>query len=214
MADHVVIEWGVAERSLGGHAESGDQYLVQAFPHGALVAVVDGLGHGDRAAEVSKAAVVTLQAHAHESVISLMQRCHESLKGSRGAVVSLASFNTAKNTMTWLGVGNVDGIFLHINAQQPAVHKSLLLRGGVVGYRLPNLYDAVLPVMPGDLLIFVTDGIRSGFIKEQFQSYSSAPTFDRAKPAQQIADFILAEYGRQTDDALVLVARYKGGQPD
>jgi phosphoserine phosphatase RsbX len=211
-ADQLVIEWGIAERSLGGHVESGDQCLVQTFLHGALVAVIDGLGHGDRAAEVSKTAVATLQAHAHESVISLMQRCHESLKGSRGAVISLASFNVIKNTMTWLGVGNVDGVFLHANSQQPATHKSLLLRGGVVGYRLPNLYDAALPVAPGDLLIFVTDGIRSGFIREQFQSYSSASTFDRTKPAQQIADFILAEYGRQTDDALVLVARYKGGQ--
>jgi len=209
--DPLVIEWGVAERSLGGHAESGDQCLVQPFPLGALVAVVDGLGHGDRAAEVSKMAVATLQEHAHEPVISLMQRCHESLKGSRGAVISLASFNALKNTMTWLGVGNVDGVFLHTNAQQPATHKSLLLRGGVVGYRLPNLYDAALPIASGDLLIFVTDGIRSSFIKEQFQSYSLSPTFDRSQSPQQIADFILTEYGRQTDDALVLVARYKGG---
>jgi negative regulator of sigma-B (phosphoserine phosphatase) len=205
-----LIEWGVAAQTMPGHAKSGDQYLVQSFPNGVLVAVVDGLGHGDRAAAVAKTAVTTLKAYAHEPVISLMKRCHENLRGSRGAVLSLASFNTLKGSMTWLGVGNVEGVLVHANARADPAHKSLLLRGGVVGYRLPSLYDAVLAVSPGDILFFLTDGIRSSFVKEQIQDPFSQ-TLDKTKPPQQIADFILAQYGRETDDALVLVARYKEG---
>jgi phosphoserine phosphatase RsbX len=204
------IEWGVAKRSLAGHAESGDDYVVQPFTHGVLVGVIDGLGHGDRAAVVAKTAVDTLQNYAHEPVSALMKRCHESLRGSRGAVMSLASFNVLKNTMSWLGVGNVDGVLLYVSARDAVPHKSLLLRGGVVGYRLPTLYETMLPVVPGDLLIFVTDGIRSGFVKEQVLGYALTQTFDKTKPPQQIADFIMAQYSRQTDDALALVARYKG----
>ena len=210
MADErPLIEWGVAAQALAGHAESGDAYVVEAIPNGVLVAVIDGLGHGDRAAAVAKTATATIKAYAHEPVVPLMNRCHESLRGSRGAVVSLASFNAVKETMTWLGIGNVNGILLQANKQSNPGHKSLLLRGGVVGYRLPTLRDASLPVVKGDLLFFITDGIRSGFIKEQFQNPFSQ-TLDKTKPAQQIADTILAQYGRGTDDALVLVARYNG----
>src|SRR5438552_424629 len=56
-------------------------------------------------------------------------------------------------------------------------------------------------VARGDLLIFATDGIRGGFTE-------GLPT--DATP-QQLADEILARYGKGTDDALVLVARYAGG---
>jgi negative regulator of sigma-B (phosphoserine phosphatase) len=207
-----LIEWGVAAQTMPGHDESGDQYLVQPFPNGVLVAVVDGLGHGDHAAAVAKTAVTTLKAYAHEPIISLMKRCHENLRGSRGAVLSLASFNALKGIMTWLGVGNVEGVLLHANSKAGPTHKSLLLRGGVVGYRLPSLRDAILHISPGDILFFVTDGIRSGFVKEQIQDPFSQ-TLDKTKPPQQIADYILAQYGRGTDDALVLVARYNGDAP-
>jgi serine/threonine protein phosphatase PrpC len=204
------IEWGVAAQAMAGHTESGDQYLVKPFPNGALVAVVDGLGHGDGAAAVAKTTVTTLQGYAHEPVVSLMQRCHEKLRGSRGVVMSLASFNTLKGTMTWLGIGNVEGVLLPAKTKENPGHKSLLLRGGVVGYRLPSLRDAVLPVEQGDILIFVTDGIRSGFVKEQIQGGALSQTLDKNKSPQQIANYILAQYGRETDDALVLVACYNG----
>ncbi len=199
------IEWAIATRSFGGHGESGDQYLVKPFPQGVLVAVVDGLGHGDRAAEVSKTAVNAMKGYAHEPVISVMKRCHESLRGSRGAVLSLASFNP-NGAMTWLGVGNVNGMLLRGNAK----HKTLLLRGGVVGYRLPTLRDELIKVKPGDILVFTTDGIRSGFVKNEIQDPLSRKKLDRTRTVQQLADTILTDYGRETDDAMVLVARYQG----
>lgn len=206
--EQTLIEWGLAARSFAGEAESGDQYLVEPFANGVLVAVVDGLGHGDHAAKVSKNAVNTMQGYAHEPVIALMNRTHESLQGSRGAVMSLASFST-KGTVTWLGVGNVEGMILP-GAGRRVKHKSLLLRGGVVGYRLPTLRDQTVEVTPGDILIFITDGIRSGFVKNEIQDPLSRNKLDKTKSAQQLADHILTEYGRDTDDAMVLVARYKG----
>lgn len=77
----------------------------------------------------------------------------------------------------------------------------LLLRGGVVGYQLPPLHASTIPVARGDTLILATDGIRSGF----------AEGLDLGEPPQRIADHILAQHGKSTDDALVLVGRYIGG---
>lgn len=221
MSNQTLIEWGVAARSLANHAESGDQYVVEPFPNGALTAVIDGLGHGDKAAEAAKTAVATLKENFTEPLVDLLRLCHQQLRQSRGVVMSLASFNGLNSSLTWLGVGNVEGVLLHSNgrptlsldggSRSPA-SQSLLLQGGIVGYRLPNLRPVTMPLTPGDLLIFTTDGIRSGFVRTFTRDHSPAQTFDKKLPPPQIAQNILDQYGRETDDALVLVVRYLGGQ--
>lgn len=195
-----VVEWGIAMRALGDSEESGDQCLVVPFPNGALVAAIDGLGHGSKAAEASKAALSVLKSYAQEPPALLLKLCHEELKRTRGAVISLASFDALAGTMTWIGVGNVKGLLLSSNGQGGMAREWLLLRGGVVGYNLPNLYPAVLPVRAGDTLVFATDGLRSIFAEE----------LKLGEPPQQMADRILSGYFRGTDDALVVVVRYLG----
>jgi serine/threonine protein phosphatase PrpC len=195
-----LLEWGVAGRALPGQLESGDRHLVELFPGGALVAVVDGLGHGEEAAAASRTAVIILQKNVQESIIALVQLCHEGLIRTRGVAMSLASFRTDRN-MTWLGVGNVQGRLVRAN-RKPS-YEDLLMRGGVVGYRLPPLRAALLPVERNDVLILATDGIRENF----------AETLPLTGSPQGTAESILARSGKFTDDALVLVARYLGGAP-
>jgi len=168
-----------------------------------LVAVVDGLGHGAEAATAAQAAVAALERHSTESPMRLIERCHRALQGTRGAVMSVAVLGRPDRSMTWLGVGNVEGLLLHGDgaARSGSRRESLATRGGIVGSELPRLHPTVLPVARGDLLIFSTDGIREGFADGL--SPEAAP--------QHLADQILARHGKGTDDALVLVARYRGG---
>jgi len=196
------IMWGVAEHAIPGETESGDQYLVESFEDGVMVSVVDGLGHGPQAFAVAKKTVEALQGHASEPVDTLIQRCHKALRRTRGVVMSLAAFNARKHVMTWVGIGNVRGVLLHTDPTKNPARESLLLRGGVVGYNLPTPRVVTLPVTQGDTLIFATDGIRSGFATEVVLSDSP----------QNMADRILENYGRGTDDTLVLVVRYLGHQ--
>jgi len=195
-----LIEWAVAEVARAGQTESGDRYLAMTTPDGALVAVVDGLGHGAEAANAAKMAVGSLERHAQQRVIPLVKDCHHSLFGTRGAVISVASFTARDQSMTWLGVGNVEGLLLRAQATSPR-RESLLLRGGVVGVRLPSLTAEIVPVTPGDTLILATDGVRSDFSNERLPQRG---------PPQMLADYILARWSTQTDDALVLVVRYLG----
>src|SRR2546428_2340476 len=104
-----LIDWGAAALTLPGQSRSGDRQTVVLFPGGALVAVVDGLGHGELAAVPAETAIEVLERHAREPVVTLIQRCHERLRGTRGAVMSLASFREADGTMTWLGVATSGG---------------------------------------------------------------------------------------------------------
>ena len=203
MGTPAVIEWGVAARALPGESQSGDLHLVKQIGTGALVAVVDGLGHGAEAASAAQAAVAALERHAIESPLLLIERCHRALQGTRGAVMSVAMFARRERSMTWLGVGNVEGLLLYGDgaARSGSPRTSLVTRGGIVGSELPRLHPVVLPIAPGDTLIFATDGIREGF----------ADGLSPEAPPQQLADQILARYGKGTDDALVLVARFLGG---
>jgi len=195
-----LIEWGVASRPLAGQRESGDLGLVAPFAGGLLVGVVDGLGHGDEAAAAARAASEVLRAQPEAPVLWLMRCCHEALHETRGVVMSLASLSTAYGTLTWIGVGNVLGLLLRADTTLQPPREALLLRGGVVGFNLPQLSASVIPLLPGDTLVFATDGIRSGFEAQL------APT----RAPQQCADQILAQHAKETDDALALVAVFLG----
>ena len=196
-----LIDWAVAARALPGEKRSGDLHLVEPFAAGVLVAAVDGLGHGDEAAQAARIAVDTLIQHAQEPPLFLVRRCHERLLMTRGVAMSVASIAGEGHTMSWLGVGNVEGSLFRRSAGSRPIRESLLLRGGVVGYQLPKLLPSVVPVGPGDTLVFVTDGIGR---------YPLDGPWTTEQPAR-IAEDILARFARSTDDALVLVARYRGG---
>ncbi|MGH2554584.1 MAG: SpoIIE family protein phosphatase [Actinomycetota bacterium] len=195
-----LIDWGVAARALAGEARSGDSYVVEPFPGGVLVAAVDGLGHGDEAADAARAATDILSQHPDEPPVSLVRRCHEGLRATRGVAMSLASFGRMTHTMSWLAVGNVEGLLFKRDTEWRTVRESLLLRGGVVGYRLPTLLPSVVSVGAGDVLVFATDGIRTG----------SFDGLRMTNPPAKIAEDIVARFSRGTDDALALVARYRG----
>ncbi|MBI2909369.1 MAG: SpoIIE family protein phosphatase [Chloroflexi bacterium] len=192
-----LIEWGVAQRSLPGQVESGDGYVVEAFPGGILIGVIDGLGHGSEAAEVTRVAAGVLRGHAGETVTTLFQLCHAALLGTRGVVITLASL--APGSLTWLGVGNVEGLLLGGDNELPR-RETARVRGGTVGYRLPPLRPAVTPLAEGDTLVFVTDGIQSDY--NRGLKLGDAP--------QKIADDLVARFCKGTDDALALVVRYAG----
>ena len=200
-SDHAPwIDWGVVTMPMVGHPESGDHHLVKEVPEGSLLAVVDGLGHGEEAAEAAKQAIAALEAFAHESIIALLKRCNEQVRNTRGVVMSLALINVREETLTWLGVGNVEGVLLRADAGAKPSRESILLRGGLLGYQLPPLHASVVTLSRGDTLIFATDGIHTGF----------AEGVNIKEPAQQIAEKICKRHHKGTDDALVLVARYLG----
>jgi negative regulator of sigma-B (phosphoserine phosphatase) len=198
-----MVEYGVAKFVLPGQGESGDHHLVYCNRSGILVAAIDGIGHGEEAANASKAAAALLRSSADEPIISLVEQCHEKLRATRGVVLSLACIDCEHGMMTWLGVGNVQGVLMRADAKKGNVRESLLLRAGVVGSRLPALQATVLPIVRGDTLFFATDGVRGDF----------SVTLSARENPQRAADRILEQYRSGNDDALVLVSRLTGINP-
>ena len=197
-----LIDYFVATVPKKGESISGDRSLVTCEEERCLLAAIDGLGHGDEAAAAAERAIATLAAHSRESLLLLMRRCHEALHGTRGVVMTLATINAKEDTMTWLGVGNVEGVLFRADPTATPAREEAMLRGGVVGYQIPQLRASVISMSKGDTLMFATDGIYTGF----------ADTVRLSDSPQQIAEHICAHNKKETDDALVLVVRYHGLQ--
>lgn len=195
------LERGVAAAALQGEVRSGDRAVFVAWDGGAMVAAIDGLGHGDGAADAAEEAAKVLMEHARQAPEALLARCHEALVRTRGVVMTLAWFDLAASSLTWTGVGNVEGRLMRATAAPGVAPESALIKGGVVGYTLPSVRPTTMELNPGDTLVLATDGISSGFARSLVAGVD----------AQELADRILAEHGRGTDDALVVVVRAAPG---
>jgi hypothetical protein len=110
------------------------------------------------------------------------------------------SVDTAENTASLLGIGNVEAVLLRANPDAKPRRESAILRGGVVGYQLPPLHVSVVPFAAGDLLVFATDGVREDFAED----------LEVAEPTAQLVDRIMAKKFRGTDDGLVLACKHLG----
>jgi serine phosphatase RsbU (regulator of sigma subunit) len=193
------LEWAVAARA--HEAVSGDGCVVQPVSQGVLVATVDGIGHGEAAQEAAHVAMRLLREFAQEPPVALVARCHAALRSTRGVALSLASIDSRRSTLTWLGIGNVAGILLRMLEGVPTIRDSLIPGAGIVGRRVPPLTTVSLELRSGDMLVFATDGVRGNF----------ACGIRALDSPRQAADRILAEHATAPDDALVVVARYRGG---
>lgn len=197
------IEWGVATRCRRGEAMNGDLSVVTQLPDGALVAAIDGLGHGLEAARAAGTVGGVLRDTASHDLVSLIKRCHTALKGTRGAVISLAFLSSTRSTMSWLGVGNVEGRLMSGVPSATRTKGSLVVASGLPGHELPEVSTATLDLRPGDILVLATDGIAPTF----------ADSLDVSGSPQAITERILHEHSKPRDDALVVAVRYLGPRP-
>jgi len=196
----LVLERGVAGMAHEGEGRTGDVALFAASQCGGLVAVIDGLGHGDAAADAAEAAAEVLRTHVDDPPQQLLERCHAALRRTRGAVMTLAWFDLEARSMAWTGVGNVEARFVRAGDSGDARHASPVVLGGVVGYNLPQVRMGTIPLEPGDAVVLATDGVAADF----------SASLESGIGAQELAERVLDRHGRGHDDALAVVVRYLG----
>src|SRR4029077_4859806 len=116
----LTLEVGVAGSIAPGQRVSGDLEVLHYYDGGggALVAALDGIGHGGQAGALGAvvgrfghgdepAATARLPAsiilrHPEEEPAALLTRCHAVLRGTRGVVLSIASINLRQAALSWL----------------------------------------------------------------------------------------------------------------
>jgi negative regulator of sigma-B (phosphoserine phosphatase) len=200
MTNEKPLEWGHASSPHPGQSSTGDLHLVIDRPHGALVCVMDGLGHGPEASQAVETAAEVLRKSSAGSLPTLIEVCHHALRNSRGIAMTLADIDADQGELSWAGIGNVEGRLLRASPAGDRRNESTMLRGGVVGYQIPLIRPSTLNIFPGDLLIFATDGISPSFGDGVILS----------DPPQRIAERIMSQHNHNKDDALVVVGKFSG----
>jgi negative regulator of sigma-B (phosphoserine phosphatase) len=189
------LTWASQSRPLPTETESGDRCVVMPCPGGALLSVIDGLGHGPEAATAAQVAADTMLAHADTDPTDVITQCHVALRGTRGAAMLVVSLSFRDSTFAWAGVGNVEGWHLRGSRREALVSKA-----GVVGYQISPPLRRRADLRAGDLFLLASDGISPRFTDE----------LGSGGDPEAMAASILAKHGRATDDALILVVRYEG----
>ena len=195
-----LIEIGQAQATRAGERETGDRCVFWQAGQRALVAVIDGVGHGREAAEAAAVAAEVLEAHRDESLGVMLKLCHEKLVATRGAAITLTLFDGGDGTLRWVGAGNVAAMLLHTEPSGNTRKSELFVRSGVAGVHLPSTEVSSTALARGDLVVLATDGLRPAFMDR----------VDRLARPQPLAERLLAEYATHSDDALVVVVRLLG----
>ena len=191
------LDRGLAAQAHAGETRSGDVAVFAATAAGALACVIDGLGHGPEAADAAELCADVVRANAEAGPQDLMQACHEALLQTRGVVMTAAWFDLERSQLSWAGVGNVDARLVRSG---PELREDVaLVFGGVLGYRMPRVRPATMPLARGDLLVMITDGIDAAI----------SPALAGGGAAQALASRILDTHGKGSDDALAVVIRYR-----
>jgi negative regulator of sigma-B (phosphoserine phosphatase) len=188
---------GIAGAAHEGETRSGDVAVFAPTARGGLVCVIDGLGHGPEAADAAELCASVVRANAEAEATDLLEACHQALLETRGAVMTAAWFDLEAGRLSWAGVGNVDARLVRSG---PELREEVaLVFGGVLGYRMPRVRPATMPLERGDLLVMITDGIDGAI----------SPALTGGGTAQARANRIPERHGTGTDDSLAVVLRYR-----
>lgn len=174
-----------------GEHDSGDAVVVRREQDAALLAVIDGLGHGRLAALAANAAVNFLDRWPlGDDLESGMRGVHEALRGTRGAAAAICVVR--ERALVCCGVGNVE-----IRCQ--GVKLPILLSPGVLGARVQSFRVCRGDLPVGARLVLFSDGI----------SYRVPLDNLRHLEPESLCENLMRDYRKSEDDASVLVCDVK-----
>jgi len=187
--------FGAWSRPHPGEEMSGDAYFMRRRGRQLLLAVIDGLGHGQGAKEAADAAVEQLDEWMGEPLNELLFALHGALRTTRGAVAGIVVIDQEAGRFSYAGVGNI--LVRVFNAPE---HASPVSANGTLGARLGQLRVWSYDWSPAATLVMASDGLSASW------DISSYPGLLERSP-QLLAGVLMRDYGRHADDATVLVAR-------
>lgn len=190
-----VLDVAAASRPKVGLDDNGDAHAVVWGTHEVLVGVIDGLGHGPAAAEASAAALRHLETHAGRSLGELFAGVAAACRSTRGVVMALARIDTASSTLEVASVGNID-----VKLMGAPDKLALVVRRGVLGLNAPAPRVTKQAWAPEAMLVMFSDGLPSRWVMDDERKMRSAP-------ALTMAHELLHRFGRDHDDATVLVVK-------
>lgn len=188
------IAFGVATRAHPRMGANGDAFAIRRWKESALVAVIDGLGHGQFAHRAAQAARSYVEDHYDQPLAAIFRGTERACRATRGVVMALARFDWGQGRMSFASIGNIEARVLGASESI-----NFHIRRGVLGGGAPSPVVTEHPWQTHYLLVLHTDGLRSSW------SWKDFPDLHR-EPASRIAQRLLRVLAKDEDDATVVVA--------
>jgi anti-sigma regulatory factor (Ser/Thr protein kinase) len=177
---------------------SGDDAAVLHTESTLRLLVADGLGHGPLAREGSQRLCASFRAaDPAASVSDVISRANGALTGTRGAVASVVELGARE--IVHAGIGNIT---TQLQGNDVVQHRRFVTQSAVVGrppHRTKTRTESVPTPTPATLMMW-SDGLASRAGLEDIVVFR--------RPALIVAHAMLERFARDTDDAIVLVARW------
>jgi anti-sigma regulatory factor (Ser/Thr protein kinase) len=186
--------YGAVSIPMPGQDVCGDAWAVDQTGATTTLLVADGLGHGPNAAEAAVEAVRLFRQFQGHNVSTLLEYINGGLRATRGAAVSVARHDGFSHRVTYGGIGNVAGGLVSNHAVRRMVSMP-----GTAGYNVRKIQSFEYPFESG-LVILYSDGISTSWTLDRYPELGAVdPTL--------IAAVLYRDFGRQRDDATVLVGK-------
>ncbi len=190
-----LLEYSSTNRPCQGEYLSGDAVVIHSLEQGLFVAIVDVLGHGAEANELTHVIEAYLNRYCASDVSAVIQRLHQHLKGTRGAAVGLCAIDKLTGRIDYVGIGNT-AMRLFGKTETRFVS-----RDGVVGQNMRTPRPQSARLEPGDLIVLYTDGVSDRFTSQDYPGVSH-------HAAEAVARNIVQRFGKDHDDATCIAVRY------
>jgi hypothetical protein len=185
------LRTGGFSRPYKGLSICGDSFIIEQREGELLAAVIDGLGHGYESSVAAERAVEVIRECADLPVGSILLRCHQELKATRGAAVGVMKI-AASGDGEFCGIGNIE--VQALNGQAPSV----FCLAGIVGHNMRTSKVMRVTMKPGDIYCLMSDGVSSrGNLK------SCLPG-----PPDTVAQRIVEHWGKDHDDSTAVIVGF------
>jgi Stage II sporulation protein E (SpoIIE) len=197
------LEIGGATRARRNAAMNGDAFVIERFKGGALIAVVDGLGHGERAFRAAEVAVRCLRSRPEQALDVVFRGVAKACHSTDGVVMAAARFEFANGVaFEFASIGNIEArLFVAASIPDLAPRtETLMVRRGILGANAVDPYVTRHSWPAGSALVLHSDGVVSRWGIAEFRDV-------RYETASAMADAMLGRLAKEDDDATLVVVR-------
>lgn len=187
-----VIQTSVYSRPKPGFKSNGDAYFIKRYEDNAIVAVIDGIGHGDKANQASQIALKVLEDRFRDDLEQIVINIHRQSHGSRGCVMGMVRMNR-EGRIEYLGVGNI-----RTQIYTTDMYKRLVSFDGLLGSNMRTLRTDRFELTTPCLVVMHSDGVSSFNFDDKRIVY---------RPIMELAKESFEKYKKSSDDATLLIAR-------
>jgi anti-sigma regulatory factor (Ser/Thr protein kinase) len=194
------LEFSAACVPHSGEELCGDAWAYQATVGGGTFLVVDGLGHGEYAAQAAQEALRIFRQYSDRTPTEILERMHAAMRSTRGAAVALTRIDVIHKSVLFAGIGNISAAIMPYGTA-----RNMVSLNGTVGHEMRKVREFLYPWPEDAVLIMHTDGLATKWDLDTYTGlWRRAPSV--------IAGVLYRDFSRRRDDVTVLVARERKGQ--